>query len=107
MILRCGDSELPSIGFDWDVTHRARSLTDELGWQIDYNVIPAEQAGKRSLIVTVMDRDSKPLGGLRVSAKVYRHARGGEVDKIRCALSRTGITKRIPSCLRRDCGKSS
>ena len=66
---------------DWDVTHRARSLTDELGWQIDYNVIPAEQAGKRSLIVTVMDRDGKPLGDLRVSAKVYRHARGGEVDK--------------------------
>ncbi len=67
---------------DWDVTHRARQLSDELGWQIDYNVVPAEQAGKRTLLVTILDRSGKPLGGLNVSAKVYRHARGGDVDRL-------------------------
>jgi len=68
---------------DWDVTHRARQLADQLGWQIDYNVVPAERAGHRSLLVTIMDRDGKPLSDLNVSAKVYRHARGGNVDKFK------------------------
>jgi nitrogen fixation protein FixH len=68
---------------DWDVTHRARQLADQLGWQIDYNVVPAEQPGQRSLLVTILDRDSQPVRDLNVSAKLYRHARGGNIDKFR------------------------
>jgi nitrogen fixation protein FixH len=68
---------------DWDVTHRARQLADQLGWQIDYNVVPAEQTGHRSLLVSILDRDGKPVSDLNVSAKLYRHARGGNVDKIK------------------------
>lgn len=87
IVLALGDPSVAVVpnyhqaALDWDVTHRARQLTDELGWQIDYNIVPAEQAGKRSLLVTVLDRYGKPISGLRVSAKVYRHARGAEVDK--------------------------
>lgn len=68
---------------DWDVTHRSRQLTDRLGWNIDYNVLPSEQAGHRSLIVTILDRDGKPLKDVNVSAKLYTHARGGNIDKIK------------------------
>ena len=68
---------------DWDVTHRARQLADQLGWQIDYNIIPAEQAGERTLLVTIQDRDGKPQSDLNVSARLYRHARGGNVDQFR------------------------
>ncbi len=68
---------------DWDVTHHARQLTDQLGWQIDYNVVPAEQAGHRSLFVAILDRDGKPVSDLNVSAKLYRHARGGIVDRFK------------------------
>jgi len=68
---------------DWDVTHRARQLADQLGWQIDYNVLQAEQVGRRSLLVTILDRGGKPLSDLIVSAKLYRHARGGNVDKFK------------------------
>lgn len=68
---------------DWDVTHRSRQLAGQLGWAIDYNVVPSEQAGQRSLLVTILDRDRRPVGGLNVSAKLYRHARGGEVDKFK------------------------
>ena len=68
---------------DWDVTHRARQLTDHLGWQVDYNVVPSEHAGHRSLFVTVLDRDGKPVPGLNVSAKLYHHARGSAVDKFK------------------------
>lgn len=68
---------------DWDITNRSRQLADQLGWQIDYNVVPAEQAGQRSLFVTILDRDGKPVSDLNVSAKLYRHARGGNVDKFK------------------------
>lgn len=68
---------------DWDVTHRSRQLTDRLGWNIDYNVVPSEQAGHRSLIVTILDRDGRPLKDVNVSAKLYTHARGGNIDKIK------------------------
>jgi nitrogen fixation protein FixH len=65
---------------DWDVTHRSRQLAEQLGWEIDYNVVPSEQAGQRSLMVTILDRDRQPVSDLNISAKLYRHARGGEVD---------------------------
>jgi nitrogen fixation protein FixH len=68
---------------DWDVTHRARQLTDQLGWQIDYNVVPAEQHDRRSLLVTILDRDGKPVSDLNITAKLYRHARGANVDKFK------------------------
>ena len=68
---------------DWDVTHRARQLADQLGWQVDYNIVPSEHAGRRSLLVTILDRAGKPLPGLNVSAKLYRHARGSVVDKFK------------------------
>jgi nitrogen fixation protein FixH len=68
---------------DWDVTRRARQLTDQLGWQIDYNVIPSEHAGQRTLLVTILDRDGKPISGLSVNAKLYRHARGSNVDQFK------------------------
>lgn len=65
---------------DWDTTHRARTLTTQLGWQIDYNVVPSEHTGARSLMVSILDRDGQPLPGLNVNAKLYRHARGSAVD---------------------------
>lgn len=68
---------------DWDVTRRARQLADQLGWQIDFNVVPSGHVGKRSLLVTIRDRDGKPISGVNVSAKLFRHARGSDVDKIR------------------------
>ncbi len=68
---------------DWDVTHRSRQLAEQLGWSIDYNVVPSDQLGQRSLIVTILDREHRPLSGLNVSAKLYRHARGGEVDQFK------------------------
>lgn len=68
---------------DWDVTHRSRQLAEQLGWEIDYNVVPSEQAGQRSLLVSILDRDRQPLSGLNVSAKLYRHARAGEVDQFK------------------------
>ena len=68
---------------DWDVTHRARQLADQLGWQVDYNIVPSEHAGRRSLLVTILDRAGKPLPGLNVSAKLYRHARGSVMDKFK------------------------
>lgn len=68
---------------DWDVTHRARQLADQLGWQIDYNVVPGEHAGQRTLLVSILDRDGKPIRDLNVSARLYRHARGGNVDKFK------------------------
>lgn len=76
---------------DWDVTHRSRQLAEQLGWQIDYNVVPAEQAGQRTLLVTIMDRDGKLLSDLNVSAKLYRHARGGIVDKFKLKAIADGI----------------
>lgn len=68
---------------DWDVTHRARQLAEQLGWRIDYNVVPSEHPGHRSLLVTILDRDGHPMSGLNVSAKLYRHARGSAVDQFR------------------------
>ncbi len=68
---------------DWDVTHRSRELADQLGWKIDYNIVPAELAGRRSLLVSVLDRNGSPLRDVNVSAKLYRHARGAVVDQIK------------------------
>ncbi len=68
---------------DWDVTHQARQLTDQLAWQIDYNVIPSDQAGQRTLLVSILDRDGKPVSDRNVTAKLFRHARGGVVDKFK------------------------
>ncbi len=45
---------------DWDVTHRARQLANQLGWNIDYNVIPSQEAGHRTLLVSILDRGGSP-----------------------------------------------
>ena len=66
---------------NWDATRRARQHMAKLGWKLE---IQAEEpvSAERRVAVQVTGRQGQLVGGLRMTARVYHHARGDEVHQI-------------------------
>ncbi|RMF43281.1 MAG: hypothetical protein D6753_05595 [Planctomycetota bacterium] len=65
---------------NWDVTRRARLKTAQLGWAIEYAVLPPEQGTpRREMRVMIADPQRAPISGLNLAARVYHHAHGQEI----------------------------
>lgn len=77
---------------NWDTTRRARELTGQLGWELTVNAGPViAQEDHRQLRLEVRSRDQAPVDDLMVSAKVFHHARGTEIHKLRLSGLGEGI----------------
>lgn len=65
---------------DWDATHRARQLTQQLGWNIQPVVgVVLPDSGQRLVRIGIRDRQGRVVEGLQLSAKVFHHARGATI----------------------------
>ncbi len=77
---------------NWDVTRRARELTQDLGWQIETatgSTQPTVQ--KRPIEVKILSRSGKPIRGVAVSAKLYHHAHGTDIYQLQLKEVEPGI----------------
>lgn len=74
---------------NWDTTRRARELTGKLGWQLEPGV-GAVGGEHRPVSVRILNRQGSPVQGVRVSAKVFHHARGSEIHQVQLSEVRTG-----------------
>ena len=75
---------------NWDVTRRARELTQELNWTISPSVSQiADDA--RVVRVELRNASGQPVRGIRVRAEVFHHARGGERYELRFTEISDGV----------------
>lgn len=66
---------------DWDTSHRAEVLLDELEWNVRVRAAApsADLPQKRALIVRVLSNSNEPVRNLNVRANLFHHARGGDI----------------------------
>ncbi len=65
---------------DWDATKRSRGAITRLGWKTELTVTQgADGRGRRAVRLRVRDQKGRPVDGLRVAGRYYRHARAGDV----------------------------
>lgn len=70
-------------GLDWDVKRRSLNQFQALGWQCEVQIDSVDtQLQQRMVTVLVRDRGGLPVADLRVTAKVYHHARGTDVHQL-------------------------
>lgn len=62
---------------NWDVTRRARELTQDLQWDVAPTVSQAVD-GERVVSVHLVDGERQPVRGVHIRGQVFHHARGGE-----------------------------
>lgn len=62
---------------NWDVTRRARELTQDLQWDVSPTV-SQEVDGERVLSVRLVDGERQPVRGVHIRGQIFHHARGGE-----------------------------
>ncbi|TWU02451.1 FixH family protein [Stieleria varia] len=68
---------------NWDETRRSRSAPQRMGWTVKLYVSDvADQRGQRAVEWTAADREGNPLDGLTIDARVYHHARAGDVQEL-------------------------
>lgn len=77
---------------NWDTTRRARQLTDKLGLQVKPRVSAVDAAtGRRTLQVQVLDRDGQPQRAIYIEARVFHHATGKEVHRLKLVEGAPGV----------------
>jgi nitrogen fixation protein FixH len=67
---------------DWDMTHREQHLLDRLAWRIETEIGLLNVEGRRQVVVSIFDDQMAPVGGVRLTARLYHHSRGGQVDTV-------------------------
>ena len=68
----------------WDQRVAARRASEALGWNGTWTVAnEADLVGRREIRLALVDRDGRPVAGAVVSAKLFHHARAGEVQELR------------------------
>lgn len=67
---------------NWDTERRARHLAQRLGWQVAARFDDLKD-GKRELKLEIRDKAGSPIRNVRVSAKVFHHARGADIYELR------------------------
>jgi nitrogen fixation protein FixH len=75
---------------DWDVKQRAQQMLVQLGWEISVVATPV-QNGERSLQVMILGKNGQRIEHLNVSGKVFHHARGEELHKLRLKETDPGL----------------
>lgn len=70
-------------GLDWDIKRRNLNQMNLLGWKASVLVEPEDvELGQRIIKVSVRDQRDTPVSGLRISSRIFHHARGTEVFKL-------------------------
>lgn len=70
-------------GLDWDVKRRSLNQFQALGWQCEVQIDSVDtELQQRTFKVLVRDSNALPVADLRVTAKVYHHARGTDVHRL-------------------------
>lgn len=64
-------------GLKWNQTAAQRKHNEQLGWTIDLRTQHAGE-GAQSVIVTLTDRDGKPIEDATVRAEAFAHARSSD-----------------------------
>ncbi len=77
---------------NWDASHRAHQLTQQLGWQIHPTVGARDDAaGSRTVSFEFLDKAGQPVSGLNIGASIYHHARGAVVERLRLTETQAGV----------------
>jgi nitrogen fixation protein FixH len=70
-------------GLDWDVKRRNLDHLKLLGWTTEVLVEPEDvELGQRFVVIQVRSKTGAPVNGLRISARIFHHARGTEVHRL-------------------------
>ena len=69
-------------GLDWDIKHRNLDQFVELGWQLEMTVQTADVETQTRQLKIRLTKNNDPVLKQRVSASIYHHARGADVQKI-------------------------
>ncbi|MCA9281214.1 MAG: FixH family protein [Phycisphaeraceae bacterium] len=83
-------------GLDWD-THMAQERRNaELGWRVAARVGEAG-AGVRELVLTVVDRDARAVGGALIGVEVFANVRASEKHELSGVTDGAGVcVVRVP-----------
>lgn len=77
---------------NWDSTRRARQLTQQLGWQIHTSVGQwMQDSGTRELQVEIKNAEGLAIEELNLSARIFHHARGRDVQAVRLVEKFDGV----------------
>ncbi len=89
VILAVGDPTVAIVpnyhqkALDWDATQRAAQLTRKLGWKVSPLVgLAVPDSGGRLVRIAIHDNQQQPVSELRLSAKIYHHARGTQIHEL-------------------------
>lgn len=72
-----------SRSLQWDKDQAARRASQQLGWQI--KIEPAETIdplGQRDVVLTLLDRDSKPIRGATIQLDYFHGAHAGDRNHV-------------------------
>lgn len=68
---------------NWDDTRAAQLASQRMGWSIDIAASSvADTRGMRAVEVNVRDESDQGVDGLKISAKIYHHARAAEAQNV-------------------------
>jgi len=82
----------------WDDAQAAKQASAKMGWDISLQVSDvADGAGKRAIEFFAVNQDGEPVANLQVRARVYRHARADQVQRIELENVGEGRYMAMPS----------
>lgn len=71
-------------GLDWDKTKALWAASEQLGWTVQVSISPdSAQASKRTVRLTVVDRDGKTVEKAMASLSLFHHAHAKSVQELR------------------------
>lgn len=67
----------------WDDEMARRAASEALGWEAEIDVSEgADLLGQRTLVLTLTDRDGRPLDGADVELRLFHHARASDPQRV-------------------------
>lgn len=70
-------------GLDWDKTKALLTASEQLGWSVHVTITPdSPTAVKRSIRLTILDRDGKTVQSATGSLSIFHHAHAKHVQEL-------------------------
>jgi nitrogen fixation protein FixH len=66
-------------------------VLQQLGWKVEPAIGERSTSGTRPVTIAIRDADQAPQAGLRVTAMIYHHARGSQVEQLVLTETADGV----------------